>query len=313
MKSRLIGPLALLLLCGLLARGAMAHEIRPAIASANFSPDGRYEILVNANMEALVAGVGPQHKDTDDSPSAAAYNQLRALPPQELAARIRQFSAQWLAGIEVEFDGKRTQPGITNIDVPPVGDTALARLTVVRLTGEVPPGARTFRWRYAAEFGSSVIRVKRAGSDDIVASWLKDGKISDAIPLAGAAAKSSADIFFEYVTLGFSHIVPQGLDHILFVLGLYLLSAQLKPLLVQVTAFTIAHSITLALGLYGVVTISPAIVEPLIAASIVYVAVENILTGNLHPWRPFVVFGFGLLHGLGFAGVLHEIGLPRAD
>jgi HupE / UreJ protein len=71
--------------------------------------------------------------------------------------------------------------------------------------------------------------------------------------------------------------------------------------------------VSLALGLYGIINVSPKIVEPLIAASIVCVAVENLVTDKLHAWRPIVVFCFGLLHGLGFAGVLHEIGLPRAD
>jgi len=292
---------------------ANAHEIRPAIASANFFPDGRFEIAVSVNMEALVAGIGPQHANTNDSPEAATYNELRALPPDEMKKRIQVFAPRWLAGIRIEFDRKRVTPRIAAIEVPPVGDLALARLTVMKLEGRVPASARTFRWHYAAAFGSSVLRVKRAGSDAIVASWLKDGKTSDDIPIAGAKPKSTPQIFIEYVTLGFSHILPQGLDHILFVLGLYLLSTHLRPLLIQVTAFTVAHSITLGLGLYGIVSVSPAIVEPLIAASIVYVAVENILTTELHAWRPFVVFGFGLLHGLGFAGVLHEIGLPRAD
>ena len=133
------------------------------------------------------------------------------------------------------------------------------------------------------------------------------------ISLSPGPAKSKIALFLEYITLGFTHIVPLGLDHILFVLGLYLLSTHLRPLLVQVTAFTIAHSITLGLGLYGIVSVSPAIVEPMIALSIVYVAVENLLTTTLHPWRPLVVFAFGLLHGLGFAGVLHEIGLERTN
>ena len=96
-------------------------------------------------------------------------------------------------------------------------------------------------------------------------------------------------------------------------LGLFLLSVHWKPLLIQVTSFTVAHSITLGLSIYGVFSLSPAIVEPLIAASIVYVAVENMFTARLHAWRPFVVFGFGLLHGMGFAGVLQEVGLPRSE
>ena len=85
----------------------------------------------------------------------------------------------------------------------------------------------------------------------------------------------------------------------------------MRPLLVQGTCFTVAHSITLALSLYGVVELPPSIVEPLIALSIAYVAIENLFMRGLSPWRPVVVFAFGLLHGLGFAGVLTELGLPQ--
>src|SRR5437764_7858887 len=94
---------------------------------------------------------------------------------------------------------------------------------------------------------------------------------------------------------------------------IFLLAVELKPVLWQVSAFTLAHTITLALTVYGVVSLSPKIVEPLIAISIVYVAVENVFTSKLHAWRPLVVFCFGLLHGMGFAGVLTEIGLPRFE
>jgi hydrogenase/urease accessory protein HupE len=96
----------------------------------------------------------------------------------------------------------------------------------------------------------------------------------------------------------------EGLDHILFVVGLFLLAARLRPVLVQVTTFTVAHSITLGLALYGVVALPAAVVEPLIALSIVYVAVENLRTRQLTPARVALVFVFGLLHGLGFAGEL---------
>ena len=92
-----------------------------------------------------------------------------------------------------------------------------------------------------------------------------------------------------------------------------LLSTRGGPLLAQVTAFTIAHTLTLGLSVYGVVSLPRSVVEPLIAVSIAYVAVENILTPHLKPWRTLVVFGFGLLHGLGFAGVLQEVGLPRSQ
>ena len=101
-----------------------------------------------------------------------------------------------------------------------------------------------------------------------------------------------------YIIVGFHHIVPEGVDHILFVLGLFLFSTRLGPLLWQISAFTVAHSIPLGLALYGVVRLPSAITEPLIAASIVFVAVENIFVKDLKPWRYAVVFCFGLIHGL---------------
>ena len=113
-----------------------------------------------------------------------------------------------------------------------------------------------------------------------------------------------------YVVLGFTHILPKGLDHVLFVLGIFLVSRRLRPILLQVTAFTIAHSITLALSISGVFSLPPSIVEPAIAFSIAYIAIENVVVKDLRPWRYGMVFGFGLLHGLGFAGVLRELGLP---
>ncbi|HXU44619.1 MAG TPA: HupE/UreJ family protein, partial [Thermoanaerobaculia bacterium] len=104
-----------------------------------------------------------------------------------------------------------------------------------------------------------------------------------------------------------------GVDHILFVLGLFLLSLRLRPLLLQVTAFTVAHTLTLGLAMLGWVHLSSRIVEPLIAVSIVYVAVENLFARELKRSRVALVFCFGLLHGLGFAGVLSELGLPRSE
>ncbi|GAA4377099.1 HupE/UreJ family protein [Hymenobacter koreensis] len=122
---------------------------------------------------------------------------------------------------------------------------------------------------------------------------------------------SRTDVVLGYLEVGFTHILPLGLDHILFILGLFVLEPRLKPVLWQATAFTVAHSITLGLAAAGVVQPLPSVVEPLIALSILFVAVENLLTDRLQPWRIALVFAFGLLHGLGFAGVLAEIGLPK--
>lgn len=297
----------------LVAVPADAHEVRPAVANVTVT-DTQYTIELTANIEALIAGVSPRHKDTNESPNAQTYNSLRALPAGALQTRLTAFAPTLLDGIRIEFDGARVTPRLLGVDIAAPGDLSLSRSSRVHLQGDVPAGARSLRWSYAAEFGPSVLRLKRAQDAEVTAVWLKQGAASEPLPLRGSIApKTRWQVVWQYLTLGFTHILPKGLDHILFVLGLFLLSTRLKPLLLQVTAFTVAHSITLGLTIYGVFSLPPSIVEPLIAVSIVYVAVENIFTSTLHAWRPLVVFGFGLLHGMGFAGVLQEIGLPRSE
>ena len=122
---------------------------------------------------------------------------------------------------------------------------------------------------------------------------------------------SKTDAAILYLKLGYQHIVPQGLDHILFVLSLYLLSPKLKPVLKQATAFTVAHSITLGLAMYKIITPNTYWVELMIALSILYVAIENIFSSKLKSSRIAIVFLFGLLHGLGFANALNDLGLPK--
>lgn len=114
-----------------------------------------------------------------------------------------------------------------------------------------------------------------------------------------------------YLKLGYTHILPEGFDHILFVVGLCLLSNKIKVILWQATAFTVAHSITLAMSMKSIIVAPSAVVEPIIALSILFVAVENLLLTELKPWRILLVFMFGLIHGMGFASSLNEIGLPR--
>lgn len=132
-------------------------------------------------------------------------------------------------------------------------------------------------------------------------------------PPARETAAENPTGLLHFVAAGVEHIIPSGLDHILFVLGLFFLSPRLKPLLLQVTAFTIAHSLTLALSVFGIVKLSPAIVEPIIALSITVVAVENLFAREVKPWRWAAVFVFGLFHGLGFASLIQDAGLPASQ
>src|SRR6185503_8130840 len=122
---------------------------------------------------------------------------------------------------------------------------------------------------------------------------------------------SSTGIAGYYIKLGFMHILPLGFDHILFILGIFFLNPNLKSTLLQATAFTLAHSITLGMAAAGVIHPLPSVIEPIIALSIAFIAIENIFVTSLKWRRILVVFGFGLVHGMGFAGALAEIGLPQ--
>jgi hydrogenase/urease accessory protein HupE len=304
------------LVCGLLIVPGVggAHTIRPAVVTVTFANDASFRLEIRANVEALIARVSPKHADTDDSPDAANYNRLRQLPPEELEASFQPFVTEFVSKIAPTFDGVQVPMQLDRIDIPQTGDIRLARASVIVLRGMIPAGASGFVWRYPAEYGNSVLRLRTADGKTAKSYWLKDGTPSPPFVLAKEIVpRSRAAVVVDYTVLGFTHILPLGLDHILFVLGIFLLCLQLGPILWQVTAFTIAHTITLGLSMYGIISLSPTIVEPLIAASIVYVGVENVITGTLKPWRVVVVFLFGLLHGMGFAGVLTEIGLPRSE
>lgn len=287
-----------------------AHEMRPAIATAELRADGSFELVISLNLEAMMAGVEPEHADTKDSPKALAYDALRALPREALRDRFNSFAPQLVDAISLKsVTGPPTKLTVSGISVPPVGDLAAPRISEIVLAGQMPPGTETVLWNFDPAFGDSVIRLRRAGQTELFHSQFVSGPASAPISLEPGDERSVATVFGEYLRLGFIHIIPRGLDHILFVLGLFLLSTRPSVLLWQVSAFTVAHTITLALGSLDVVRLPAAIVEPLIALSIVYVAVENLMTTRLTAWRPVLIFAFGLLHGLGFASVLGEVGL----
>ncbi|MEP6949384.1 MAG: HupE/UreJ family protein [Ginsengibacter sp.] len=161
---------------------------------------------------------------------------------------------------------------------------------------EINTGRRRFYWRITG----------------IIILSLLMGQALFAHTVVGELEKMSGkDAALLYLELGYTHILPLGLDHILFVLSLYLLSPKLKPVLYQATAFTIAHSVTLGLSMYHVIKPPASIVEPVIALSIMYVALENVFSPRLKKSRIGVVFLFGLVHGMGFASALGQLGLPQ--
>jgi hydrogenase/urease accessory protein HupE len=278
--------LAIALALVALARPAPAHELGLVQVEGTFRKDGSYVVDLLVDLEHL--------------PPATSGR----VTPEALLDELASKAA-------LSFDGRR--PARSGVEVTPHLN-GKANVTRLRLSGRTPPNVSRFTFSDPAISGFFVLRLANEGQERATTRWVEGGKTSAPFALDAAVVPPSRwSIVKLYAGLGFTHILPRGIDHVLFVLGIFLLAVEIKPVLTQVTAFTVAHTITLALTMYGVVSLPARIVEPLIAISIVCVAVENVFTSRLHVWRPVLVFAFGLLHGMGFAGVLTEIGLPRSE
>ncbi|APX11564.1 HupE/UreJ family protein [Tateyamaria omphalii] len=310
LKLRLWAVLSTLC-CGMWASMSAAHEVVPTIADLTVA-DGTVQVALRVNVEAQLSGIDLDVvTDTNNAENAADYDVLRALGGAEVAARVPDLVEVLNTVPLVTAAGAAVPMAIDDVNVPEVSNPELARITDIVLTGSVPAGTDAVEVAWPAGAGDLILR--QQGVEAPYTGLISGGDASGPIAVAGGDAASGWQTFGAYIPVGFDHILPKGLDHILFVLGLFFLSTRLAPLLWQVTAFTLAHTVTLALGALGIVTMPGSIVEPLIAASIVYVAIENIFARGLNKWRPMIIFGFGLLHGLGFASVLGEFGLPEGQ
>jgi len=302
----------MLVMASLFAAQAHAHEVQPAVGDVTVTQD-TVQISFELAIEGMMAGIDLDAvADTNDSPLAGLYDSLRAQDPDDLEAAFRADWSRLSQGFVVRVEGVKLPVEIIDLMVSEVGDVELPRESTLLIQAALPPGDAPVVAGWTAPYGPLVLRQTGTG-DEMYSGYLTNGALSDPLPRQGVAQVSALSNFGRYVVLGFEHIVPKGADHILFVLSLFLFSIKIRPLLIQVSAFTLAHTATLALASLQIVSISPQIVEPLIAASIVYAAVENLFGPRIGVRRTALVFLFGLLHGLGFAGVLGEIGLEKGQ
>lgn len=278
-----------------------AHEAERTRVTLALAADGQFTLDVANDpnwlllrLETFAGGSVPPH-----------------LTPAQRDARLAQLADVFADRIVLFVDAAEVRASAVEYIPPPrEPDNALA---IFRVRGSMPRDATRLRWLYGLVADPYPLDIRQPDGSSTV-EWIEGANWSDVIDLSKSFTRPTRlEIARQYLWLGYTHILPKGLDHILFVLGIFLLSPRWKTMLLQVTTFTVAHSITLGLSIYGIVSLPSRIVEPLIALSIAYVAVENLFTRNLKPWRVALVFMFGLLHGLGFAGVLRELGLPREE
>jgi hypothetical protein len=300
--------LLIVALIALSASTSARHEAERTKVTLQLSADGSF-VLDVANdpmwlllrLETFAGGSVPPNMTPEQRDARLA--QLTSVFADRLVLFV---DAHEVRASTVEYMPPRREPGAGNRE--PVGP-----LASFRLTGTMPRDATRLRWLYGLVGDRYPLEIRQPDGSSTI-EWIDGTNWSDVIDLSKSFTRPTRmEIVRQYLWLGYTHILPKGLDHILFVLGIFLLSPRLKPMLLQVTAFTIAHSITLGLSIYGILSLPSRIVEPLIALSIAYVAIENLVTRELKPWRLALVFMFGLLHGLGFAGVLRELGLPRDE
>ncbi|HEX7260642.1 MAG TPA: HupE/UreJ family protein [Luteolibacter sp.] len=248
-------------------------------------------------------------------------------PPEEFA-RIRKETEATLRKLirfrfadkdvtwRIEFPDFEKQP----FQLPPeAGDIALI---TTRIVMDALPGAGELNVHWAGEQETELIILSEESEDAKIVSTLPGGSLmllkqTD----AGGSLPVETPLTGGWLQLGFRHVLPEGRDHMLFILGLFLLLPSWRALLGQSLLFTLAHSVTLALSVFAVVKIPDQVwgirspVEVLIAISIAWIGIENLFTRKLGKQRLILIFSFGLIHGLGFASSIADKleGIPRAQ
>ena len=247
--------------------------------------------------------------NTKDHNNQEYYKKLRALGETELSSLFLNKWAEFtsLFTLTTEDGKKLDRFSFSFIEIEEIDNLDIPRLSTIHFFVETS-GERSLTFRASKKLGDIILR--QEGVENGVNQYLISGEKSAIISDEKIVVRTKADVFFDYVLAGFYHILPKGIDHILFVMGLLFLTPKIAPLVMQISVFTLAHTITLAMSSLELVNIAAGVVEPLIALSIVYIAYENIFRPQLTKYRMITIFLFGLLHGLGFASVLKTFGLP---
>ncbi len=293
--------------------------------------------LVFTRVEAMFGAPGVVNITIDYDlglilPQPEAHYALTKGDAATQAAAVKLALPLILEAMEFYAGDERLQLELQGFSLPQLPETAFAdpaqdKATVLRFTARLPaaPAPLVMVVPYGARVHHPVLFAAGSPAAGVLArSWVEEGPseafewagLVDAGGVARAAGGATATSpwhveLWTYLRLGFKHIVPQGLDHILFVLALFFLGLEWRKLIAQTTVFTVAHATTLFLSRYGVISLPGRYVEPLIAFSIACIALENIWRPKLGPMRLALVFAFGLVHGLGFAGSLAEVEFPR--
>ncbi len=295
---------------------SISHEIKPSIA--DFTYDENFlNIKIRLNAELILSNIdASQISNTNSSSLSDIYDKLRILNKIEIEELFKSSWQEISTNIDIKINNETKKINLINIEVEDIKNFEISRDTHIYLQVLLNNNSKYFTFSWIKKYGPIILRENSNHKleDELFTEYLQSGIESNQFSFNEKNFKNRFNSFIKFFVLGVQHIIPKGLDHILFIFGLFLFSSSLKTLITQITIFTIAHSITLIFVSLSLMKINPQIVEPIIALSIVYVGIENIFKNYVKEYlRYFVILFFGLLHGLGFALVLSDIGYRSTD
>lgn len=273
-----------------------AHAHDPGLSSADLRvfPDRLEAHLTFARGD--VETIQPLDADGDGAVSAA---ELAAVQEQLVALAVEMLSVRGDSNNVAAQQPRAEIDTTNNVHFRATYSLRAPRLLTIHsaLIDRMPRGHRQFTTLYEGD-GTALAEMLLSAEQDVV-----EADLGELFP--------QTHTFADFLKLGVEHIVT-GYDHLLFLFGLLIVIPRFGPAALIITCFTVAHTVTLGLATLGLVQMPSNIVEPLIAATIVYVGVENLLKPEGPRWRWVLTLAFGLIHGFGFAGVLVELGVSRA-
>ncbi|NVK56587.1 MAG: HupE/UreJ family protein [Alteromonadaceae bacterium] len=310
-----VGVCAAVMMLHLLASPAQAHLLNMTRVSVSIDEQGMLTATIDADL-------------TKEAGGGVGYFKLSQLKAPLSNAEFAPVIARIEAASVLMLDNKTLPWRVTNVTLPkqPEADFTSGLswpMTQFTLRAQLPANftERSLSVMFADSFKFEeplAVNITFSRADASLSRWLVRNQFSPAFSFSRsqsshAVNSDSVATWLSYIKQGALHIVPNGWDHALFVLGLFLGVTSLRQLILLISGFTLAHTMTLALATFGAVVVSAHIIEPLIALSIVWIGLENVWVKPRLRWRFIIVVGFGLVHGLGFAEALRALGIPSSD
>jgi hypothetical protein len=291
----------------------LAHDLERTEVMLTFAPDRSFVLdlandpdwlLLRLEPFAVESGIAGRPRATSNQP----------LTVEARDALLARFAPAVIDRVVLWVDGREVRPESAEFIRPRTQTPAddLSPLGTYRLRGHMPSDVRSLRWFYGIVIDPYPLTIRRADGRELKETIL--GKAwSETLDLGGQFEQPPRfRVVGRYLATGFAHVLTTGFDHPLFVIGLLFLSLRLRPITLQFATFVAAQSIAVGLTMSDIIAVPSRVVWPIVVLSIVYVAVEDLLTRKLTAWRLSLIAVFGFFHGAEVADALQAMGAPPA-